>query len=357
MDNAELRKIIDQYVDDRYYDKDKLLQYLLMHQMVGTEIFDYVDNKSLPGGKQAHSRYLDSDSGYYPLHKESFIDRMPFYFYMPDIDDYHDGGCLDWLFGELRVQEQQLGVYKSLDLLEAFYQDLRYLFYEKKISLKDIFNYTLHQAGHIESGLFTMWVDYLHIRDDYKLESDIMPDRLITEFNRALIAAGKEPEIYNILYDIRDGMFVRNDMRLEFPGIFPCDEDGNPIMEWISLRIKNAKNIFCTCEKSKKGILYVQITPETVIDAFDVQCELENDDDCWVRAYTGPMATEFDYEALKNYRNVLGLKQQEVADAIGANVRTYQKWESGETTPDGTNLLRLMNWLNIPNVHEVTKWK
>lgn len=152
-------------------------------------------------------------------------------------------------------------------------------------------------------------------------------------------------------------MFVRNDMRLEFPGIFPCDEDGNPIMEWISLRIKNAKNIFCTCEKSKKGILYVQITPETVIDAFDVQCELENDDDCWVRAYTGPMATEFDYEALKNYRNVLGLKQQEVADAIGANVRTYQKWESGETTPDGTNLLRLMNWLNIPNVHEVTKWK
>lgn len=24
MDNAELRKIIDQYVDDRYYDKDKL---------------------------------------------------------------------------------------------------------------------------------------------------------------------------------------------------------------------------------------------------------------------------------------------------------------------------------------------
>ena len=46
-----------------------------------------------------------------------------------------------------------------------------------------------------------------------------------------------------------------------------------------------------------------------------------------------------------------------VDDAIGANVRTYQKWESGETTPDGTNLLRLMNWLNIPNVHEVTKWK
>ena len=80
-------------------------------------------------------------------------------------------------------------------------------------------------------------------------------------------------------------MFVRNDMRLEFPGIFPCDEDGNPIMEWISLRIKNAKNIFCTCEKSKKGILYVQITPETVIDAFVVLCVFVYDVVCWVSAY------------------------------------------------------------------------
>lgn len=100
-----------------------------------------------------------------------------------------------------------------------------------------------------------MWVDYLHIRDDYKLESDIMPDRLITEFNRALIAAGKEPEIYNILYDIRDGMFVRNDMRLEFPGIFPCDEDGNPIMEWISLRIKMQKYILHMREVKERNFI------------------------------------------------------------------------------------------------------
>lgn len=27
--------------------------------------------------------------------------------------------------------------------------------------------------------------------------------------------------------------------------------------------------------------------------------------------------------------------------------RTYQKWENGETIPDGYNLLKLMNWLNL----------
>ena len=68
MDNAELRKIIDQYVDDRYYDKDKLLQYLSMHQMVGTEIFDYVDKKSFAEGdvivsQKDQSKYVVSDVG------------------------------------------------------------------------------------------------------------------------------------------------------------------------------------------------------------------------------------------------------------------------------------------------------
>ena len=49
---------------------------------------------------------------------------------------------------------------------------------------------TCYGRGTVSYTHLTMWVDYLHIRDDYKLESDIMPDRLITEFNRALIAAG-----------------------------------------------------------------------------------------------------------------------------------------------------------------------
>ena len=48
--------------------------------------------------------------------------------------------------------------------------------------------------------------------------------------------------------------------------------------------------------------------------------------------------------------------QQEVADAIGASVRTYQKWEKGETVPDGHNLLRLLNWLQIESVQQLIKY-
>ena len=48
-----------------------------------------------------------------------------------------------------------------------------------------------------------------------------------------------------------------------------------------------------------------------------------------------------------------GMTQQDVAAAIGASVRTYQKWESGETTPDCQNLIRIMNWLDIPDIQQL----
>jgi len=65
---------------------------------------------------------------------------------------------------------------------------------------------------------------------------------------------------------------------------------------------------------------------------------------------------EFDHETLKISRKRLKYTQQEVANAIGATVRTYQKWENGETIPDGHYLLRLLNWLDIRDVQDVVRY-
>ena len=65
---------------------------------------------------------------------------------------------------------------------------------------------------------------------------------------------------------------------------------------------------------------------------------------------------EFDYTILKRNRLKLGLTQKDVAEAVGATLRTYQKWENGETTPDSKFLLRLLNWLDVRDVVEATKW-
>ena len=60
----------------------------------------------------------------------------------------------------------------------------------------------------------------------------------------------------------------------------------------------------------------------------------------------------FDNKVLKYYRKRLDVTQQELADAIGIRIRTYQKWEKGDTIPDGYNLIRLMNYLDIDSVQE-----
>lgn len=81
--------------------------------------------------------------------------------------------------------------------------------------------------------------------------------------------------------------------------------------------------------------------------------ELEDVDPEWVQIYAGPQIMTFNYKLLKKRRTELGYTQQQVADAVEANIRTYQKWENGETKPDGYYLLRILNWLDIPDVNDI----
>ena len=75
-------EIIDKYVKEDFYDKEKLTRYLNMHEMVGNEIFDYVDRKNRNlYRKEAHSNILDGEIGYEPVNTETFVRRILFYFY------------------------------------------------------------------------------------------------------------------------------------------------------------------------------------------------------------------------------------------------------------------------------------
>ena len=85
MITPEEEKIILQYVDDSYYDRDKLIKYLSMHDIVGNEVFAYCDRKAQRKHKQTYSNWLDDDKGYSPLPVSQFVKRIPFYFYTKDI--------------------------------------------------------------------------------------------------------------------------------------------------------------------------------------------------------------------------------------------------------------------------------
>ena len=121
-------------------------------------------------------------------------------------------------------------------------------------------------------------------------------------------------------------------------------------MKWIGIKATNVSKCSCTCKKSKRGFLEVEISPKTVIHVLNFYNNTDDKKDEWYQVYAGPLTMCFDYTVLKDSRKKLGYSQEEVALAIDATVRTYQKWEAGETTPNGHYLIRLLNWLDIPDV-------
>ena len=221
---------------------------------------------------------------------------------------------------------------------------------------KQIFSYWIDQTGNVGTKLFRQWAHYVRLIESQE-EPDFFPERFIAAYNYALETAGYPA----IIYEIQDmGIvepFFRSGNNFQFEGRFPCDDDGKPIMKWIGLEVTDAASITCNCKQSEVGRLTIVVKPTTVIKALNFYSDRNDDEDVWYQLYAGPLNMEFDYMALRDARDRLGYTQQQVADAVGTSVRTYQKWEAGNTTPDGYFLLKLLNWLDIPDIQNVVKYK
>ncbi len=337
--------IINTYVNDEYYDTEKLIKYLNLHRVVGNEIFDYVDRKNRNfNRKEAHDLSLDDEEGYIPVDIETFVRRIPFYFYTWDgaLNTHREtiGDVLLSKWHEIKTGEMSL---------DEIYEALEYLFYEKGISLYDIFNYNTEQTGLVTEEYFFQWVEYIHLCEHLGWD-DIMPDNFIVAYNLAREELGLEPIIFIPNWDMHmEKPYQRYNAVLEFEGVFPCDEHGNPIMRWIGLKVINAGKIMGGSVKAQNGYLKIEIKPDTVVYYKDV---FNNGEEFWNQVYAGPLTMNFDYKVLKTRREAMGYSQMTVAKAVDTNLRTYQKWEYGETQPNCYYLLRLMNWLDISDIQD-----
>lgn len=154
---------------------------------------------------------------------------------------------------------------------------------------------------------------------------------------------------------------VRDGRSYVCEGIFPCDENNTPILKWTNIRVEKPAYITFSSDYSWYGEMKIGLTPRTrIFLKGQYDCDSSNDEevneDEWYMVYSGPMNMSFDSEALKAARKAEKLTQKQVADAIGVSERTYQKWEYGDTIPDGHNLIRIMNWLNISDVQFLTEY-
>lgn len=336
-------KFIKKYVDETYFDTEKLIGYLNIHDFVGPEIFEYCDRKC--DDMYTCLFYLMDKNCYKVTDTKTFVRRIPFYFFTKQYSD-HEPGSLSDIFQASKEAESGYTEEELLSFLE-------HALYDLEISLVDIFRYWINQQdGDHEFKVFTWWMDYVSLCEA-EGSKNYFPKRLITAYNQMLEAAGREPVIHCNDITSKSLIYYRDGVRVCFEDRFPCDEGGNPIMKWIGLKIQNAAGISCTCEHSEEGELWVELTPKSTVHI--LSCD-QDGNDTWAQVYTGPQLMEYDYTALKLYRKRQGFTQQEVADAVGTSVRTYQKWECGETTPDGCFLLRLMNWLGIGDIQDIIKY-
>ena len=390
--NEKQIKIIRQFVSDTYFDVERLIKYLQLHDMVGIEVFKYVAKEvfhEYPNNSTVLPvTFIDETHGerFEPQTVDTFVRRIPFTFYVVG-----NPTCIDKEGKEQEVWRQLEITYLTYCVgheagsscnnhretpltMEDAFQKLEFLYYEKGYSLEEIFSYTQTEQWCCSDDGYADWFDYIDMCiklgwDDY------MPKAFYYRYNLAREALGKDPIMFYIQeFDPEawkdkgpDAVeyYQRRGNHLFLYGMFPVDEDGNPILKWIGVEINDADSVTTDYLESDYYFFHINIklTPQTVIRALvyaehdEVGNPIKSGGMVWMKIYAGPQTMSFNYKVMKERRKALGYTQKQVAEAIQTNVRTYQKWENGETTPDGYYLLRLLNWLDIHDVTQVIKYE
>ena len=385
--NEDQVKVIRDFVPETYFDQNRLIKYLNIHEMVGIEVFEYVAKKVYSNSTNQTAvpvTLIDGFPGtnYDPEPVDVFVRRIPFNFYIEGEPTYIDEDGKEhetWQTTKISEllycigDEPGLGHYnhRSEPLnLEDAYRKLEFLYYDCGFSLEEIFTYTHGEAWCDFDNAYTDWFDYLDMC--LKLGwNDYMPKRFFYKYNLAREALGKEPVMFYIEEIDCDAWkrggpgaveyYERKGNKLSFIGVFPVDETDTPVLRWIGIDIKDAASI--KSERREEDSYYfhitVELTPQTVVRALipaehdEIGNPIKEAGMKWLQIYAGPQTMSFNHSVLKERRKKLGYTQQQVAEAVQTNVRTYQKWENGETTPDGYYLLRILNWLDIPKVSDV----
>lgn len=350
MINKEQENFIRNYMSQEYFDSDKVISYLRIHDIVGTEIFDL----ALKEQTKRNLRLVHEGVGFKTIDVATFIRRVPFYFYVADFNKEQHGDLLSLFCGT--------NSFETRDDMEKVYEALERLLYKYNMLVSDIMGYPIKITGHYSrNDIFFNWVNYLDICYELHIDNKF-PEDFLYEYNKVLELAGETPQIFEPGLIGFNEDFLRTDREIIISGEFPCQNGNLPILKWIGVWIEDAAYVkVADCysignTKTLEKELHIGLTPDTKIYMPNIYNK-DDSHDIWYPIYFGPRAMEFNNEILKVARSRMNITQKELAEAVGVQLRTYQKWEKGDTIPDGYNLIRLMNYLNIESVQEFVENK
>ncbi len=350
MITPDQENFIKQFVNENIFDFHSILSYLRLHDVVGEEIFKIAKKDDV-----IYNRVVEHGFGYLPIDTTKFVRRVPFYFYVANYDKRHFGDLSDIIRAIYVSRNYDIDDY---DVLERIYIILEKMYYYHKMSIIDIMDYAHNiNSSEYKGDFFFRWAHYLDLCEALHLENKY-PLNFIYETNRVIQLAGEEPDIFEPGLIGFNEPFIRKDNEIIIGGEFPFTIDNKPALQWIGIWIEDAAYVeMCDAyDMDGKAFfekeLHIGLSPTTKI----YLPYYPNDNELvWDPIYFGPLVMDFDNDVLKLFRTKRKFTQQQVADAVGVQLRTYQKWEKGEVKPDGYNLIRLMNFLNIESVQDFLK--
>lgn len=372
---AEQENTVRRYLD-KNFDVNKYLNYLCEHDVIEFDIFKISLNPQASGLQWT---FLND---YKPIDRNTFINRMPIYFYdmygarsgaMSDLFDSYKKRVKEYkTFADMRKDSRNE---KSGVDYEPLYKMLEKAFYDYKVSYDELFDYINKQEGNITASMFSRWVKYAEYKiktlNDLLRRNDerLFPKNFGYSYNVVLEEQGKEPIVY-----MPSGFNSRSkEDVMRISGRFPIDDNGNVVLKWCGIWTENVDEIKAILPFDEESYLADEddIASYFAFEQHFVTLELKlkpnsrvyvlhsfSDEDSdtkkriWDCEYTGPQVLQFDFKPILNYREKTNKSQKEIAEIAGINIRTYQRIEAGESMPDALNLIKIMSALNIHSVEQ-----
>ena len=369
---AEQELLVRKYVSDRFFNVEAFIEHLNNNEMIKIDIFYSYLRQNL------QILYLQS---YKPVSKDVFIRRIPVYFY--SLNNYKNKVDITKLFisyamyinnnskfnGDNSINQDLVNSYNVFSCdFEPLYFLLEKNYYFRKIPLQGIFEYLNEQIGQLDFSILEKWSHYLDLLVELK-DDIIFPNNILYAYNKELVMNGKNPIIY---YPNSMSLTQRtkNGRKMILDGLFPIDDNNEPILEWIGIWYENVGNI--SIVRKVMDVSYADQVFGNVYGKLlhnSIAIELKNDsivylarnrynkfegklNNVWKEVYSGPKHMIFNYTIISKCRENLKIAQKEMAEDLEINLRTFQRFEAGESTPDALNLMKIMKYLGIDS-HEI----
>lgn len=362
---------------------EKIVEYLNVHKKeVGPEALFTSD-----GNSKMLFKSLFQES----WNPEDFLKRLPFFYEtvsLDEFDDYDDGlmyfdctyglsfeGILEEFDNPTRTswsetdedEEEGDDAEEENDYSEPKWEDLlnRFLaIYDKAVLnygischelLKWLFNE--HYRNFQNDWMFNVvlrFEEYLQLCEKLNRSISLSAD-LTVSLNLLKEEIGEETEIVSRVW----GEPQREGDNLVYHFSYIPLIDGAPVLRWMGIRTNDEEKVYArphissewdTAGEESGKDLVIELKLDSKIEVFDGRG--------WRTDYLGPNRLDVDLSVLKERRKELGFTQAHVAEAVGVELRTYQKWERNETEGikgvKGISLVRLMHYLGF-DLYDVIK--